>query len=69
MTTISIPLTPEHEKMMENLLEKGYGSNKSDLMRKALQFLADEEAVQEVLRAEQEPILKGDIRELMKKLR
>ena len=31
-------------------------------------FLAEEEAVQDVLRAEREPILRGDLRELIKKL-
>jgi Arc/MetJ-type ribon-helix-helix transcriptional regulator len=71
MSTISVPLTPELEKEMNALIKKGYGSNKADVMRKALEFLAEEEAVQDVLRAEKElsdgKLLRGDLKKLAKK--
>lgn len=69
MSTISVPLTPELEKEMNYLIKKGYGRNKADVMRRALEFLAEEEAVQAVLKAEQEPALSGDLRELAKKIK
>ena len=36
-------------------------------MRKALVFLAEEEAVQAVLRAEKEPILRGNLKRIDEK--
>ena len=45
------------------------GSSRADVMRKALERLAEDEAVEAVLRAEREPVLRGDLRELMKKFR
>ena len=71
MSTISVPLTPKLEEAMNSLIEKGYGRNKADVMRKALELLTEEEAVQDVLRAEKElgegKLLKGDLRKLAKK--
>jgi len=37
-------------------------------MRKALERFAEEEAVEAVLQAEREPVLRGDLRELVKKI-
>ena len=72
MSTISVPLTPKLEKEMNALIKKGYGRNKADVMRKALELLTEEEAVQDVLRAEQElregKGLKGNLRELARKI-
>lgn len=68
MSTLSVPLTRNLEEIINSMVKKGYASNKAEVMRKALIFLAEEEAVQEVLRAEKEPILRGDLRELMKKI-
>lgn len=63
-----MPVSPKLEELVEMLVKKGYGANKADVVRKALVLLAEEEAVQAVLRAEQEPTLKGDLRKLAKKL-
>jgi len=56
---------------VRSLIKKGYGANKADVMRKALEFLAEEEAVQEVLKAERElsegKLFKGDLKKLAKK--
>ncbi len=68
MSTLSVPVSPKLEELVEMLVKKGYGANKADVVRKALVLLAEEEAVQAVLRAEQEPTLKGDLRKLAKKL-
>ena len=69
MTTISVPLPPHVEKELNDLIKSGYGSNKADVVRRAIMRLAEEEAVQTVLRAQQEPPLRGDLRELMKKFK
>jgi Arc/MetJ-type ribon-helix-helix transcriptional regulator len=73
MSTLSVPLTPELEKSVNELVKSGYGSNKADVVRRAITMLAEEEAVQTVLRAKQEinmgKGLSGDLRELAKKIK
>ena len=68
MSTLSVPLNKDLEEIVNSMVKKGYASNKAEVMRKALIFLAEEEAVQDVLRAEKEPTLSGDLKELMKKI-
>ena len=68
MSTLSVPLSKNLEEIVNSFVKSGYASNKAEVMRKALVFLAEEEAVQAVLRAEKEPILRGNLRELMKKI-
>lgn len=67
MTTLSVPLNKNLEEIVNSFVKKGYAPNKAEVMRKALIFLAEEEAVQDALRAEKEPTLRGDLRELIKK--
>ena len=69
MTTISVPLPAELEKDLNELVEQGYGSNKADVMRRALKKMSEDAAVQAVLDARKEPSLEGDLRELMKKIK
>ena len=69
MSTLSVPLNKNLEEIVNSFVKKGYAPNKAEVMRKALIFLAEEEAVQDVLRAEKEPILRGDLRELIKKIK
>lgn len=69
MTTISVPLRKDNEEKLDELVRSGVGSSRADVMRKALERLAEDEAVEAVLRAEKEPVLRGDLRELMKKFR
>ncbi len=68
MTTLSVPLNKNLEEIVNSLVKKGYAPNKAEVMRKALIFLAEEEAVQDVLRAERElsegKILRGDLRKI-----
>ena len=71
MTTISVPIPARMEEAINNLIKSGYGSNKADVVRRAIDRLTEDEAVQTVLRAEQEirdgKGLTGDLRELAKK--
>ena len=70
MTTISVPLRKDNEKKLDELVRSGVGSSRADVMRKALDRLAEDEAVEAVLRAERElgegKALRGDLRKLLK---
>ncbi len=70
MSTLSIPLQPEHEKAITRLIEEGVGSNKAEVVRRALEQFIEDQAVMTVLRAEQEvsegKIVRGDLRKLRK---
>ena len=67
MTTLSVPLTPELAKFVEELTSTT-GRTKADVMRQALTLYAEEQAIQRVLLATHEPSLSGDLVDLMKKL-
>lgn len=69
MSTLSVPLTPELEEEIKKLVKAGFAPNKASVVRRAIERLAEEEAVEAVLKAQREPMLKGDIRDLMKKIR
>lgn len=72
MSMLSVPLTPQLEKMIDKLLGDGVAANKADLARKAIEKMAEEHAIQVILQAEKElkenKILRGDIDELAKKI-
>ncbi|MBP9817027.1 MAG: ribbon-helix-helix protein, CopG family [Candidatus Pacebacteria bacterium] len=68
MATISVPLSPELAERLDTLVEEGVGANRADVMRRALQKLAEREAVRAILEADQGPTLHGDLRKLAKKL-
>lgn len=73
MTTLSIPIPPQTEEFITSFIKKGYASNKADVVRKALLLLEEEEALNSVLKAEQEikegKILRGNLRQLQKKIK
>ena len=73
MSTISVPLPPHIEESLENLIKSGYGSNKADVVRKAILRASEEEAIQAILKAQQEILegkgLKGDLKDLLEKVR
>lgn len=69
MSTISVPLTKEGEAKLDELVKSGIAPSRAAVMRKALEKLAEDEAVEAVLRAEREPTLRGDIRKLLKNIR
>lgn len=70
MTTLSVPLPAHLEEVVNSFVKSGFASNKAEVMRKALTRLAEEEAIKDVLEAEQEvkegKILRGDIRDILK---
>lgn len=70
MSTLSVPLPAFLEEFIENMVKSGFAANKADLVRKALIKLREDEAVNSVLRAEQEgregKNLSGDLDELAK---
>jgi len=72
MSLLSVPLTPELEKMINKLVQNGIAANKADLARKAIEYFAQEQAVQEILKAEREISegkgLHGNLDELAAKL-
>ncbi len=65
MATISVPLSAELQERLDSLVADGVGSNRADVMRRALARLAEEEAVNAVLRAEREPVIRGDVLKLL----
>ena len=67
MSTLSIPLTPELEKFVTETTKQS-GLSKSDVVRQALRFYAEEQAVRKVLLAAGEPSLDGDLTDLMQKI-
>jgi len=69
MSTLSVPLSPELEKSVDELVAAGYGSNKADVIRRAIIKVSEEKAVEEVLQAMSEPTLRGDLRKLSKKIK
>lgn len=68
MSTLSVPLTDDLLKAIENLVKSGIGSNKADVVRRAIKKYVEDQAVEAVLRAAKEPRLEGDLDELVKKI-
>ncbi len=70
MSTLSVPLPAFLEEFIKSMVDSGYAANKADVVRKALIKLREDEAVNSVLRAEQEgregKNLSGDLDELAK---
>ena len=69
MSTISVPLNSKLELSLDYLVKSGVAGNRAAVMRKALTRLSEEEAIEAVLRAEKEPTLRGDLKDLMKKIK
>lgn len=70
MTTISVPIPSFLEEFIKNMIGSGYATNKADVVRRALIRLKEEEAINSMLRAQQEgregKNLEGDLDELAK---
>ena len=69
MSTLSVPLSPQHEEFINRMVKSGEAANKADVVRKALKLLAEEQAIQAVLMAQQELTLRGDLQELAKRIK
>lgn len=72
MATISVPLSPKQQKYLDELVDKGVSSSRAGVLRKALDKLVEEEAINAVLQAEREISLgkglRGDLKALLKKM-
>ena len=73
MPTLSVPLTAKLENFVNRLVREGYASNKASVVRKALDLLAEEEAIATILEAEEDikkgRVFYGDLEEIAKKFR
>ena len=71
MSTLSIPISSEQERFIDGYIKEGKAENKSQVVRRALTRLSEEEAIRVVLEAAQEvkdgKIIRGDIREILKR--
>lgn len=72
MSTISVPIPQNLESFINEMITRGVAPNKAEVVRQALVRYAEDQAVEAVLRAEQEAregkILRGDLDELMKQM-
>ena len=64
MTTISVPLTAELLKKIQQLIDLGVADNKSVLVRRALDKYVEDQIIESILKAKNEPSLEGDLDEL-----
>lgn len=68
MSTISVPLSPELQHLLDSLVTSS-GTNRAEVMRRALEWFAEEEAVNAVRKSEQEiadgKVLRGDARTIL----
>lgn len=68
MTTVSVPLSDDMLRHIQELIDRGIAANKADAIRKAVQKYLEDQAVEAVLQAREEPSLKGDLDELADKI-
>jgi putative addiction module CopG family antidote len=68
MATLSVPLTKDLEEFIDSQVRLGKLEKKAAVVRRALRLLAEQEAVAAVLKADQEPSVRGDLDRLAKKL-
>lgn len=69
MATISVPLSPEQQNTLDALVANGAGANRADVVRKALDTFAENQAIESILAAEREPTLHGELDELLEKMK
>jgi Arc/MetJ-type ribon-helix-helix transcriptional regulator len=69
MSTLSVPLDDKLLKGIEDLVSDGVAPNKAALVRKALDKYIEDQIVERILRAEKEPTLRGNLRDLAKKFK
>ncbi len=73
MSTLSVPLPAFLEEYIQNEVKSGNYSNKAEVVRNALIRMKEEQAINDILEAQQEvrsgKVLRGDLRELAKKFK
>lgn len=68
MSTLSVPLPSDMIKSIELLVKQGVVANKAEAARQAIKLYLEQKAVENVIKAAQEPNLSGDLDQLAKKL-
>ncbi len=70
MSTLSVPLTPELEQFIEELISENKADSKAEVVRRALHHYRQELLIQEVLQAENDihngDVYSGDLKSFMK---
>ena len=73
MSTLSVPISSEHEKFINDLVKSGKAANKAHAVRYAIQRLAEEEAIRAVRESEEDvrqgKVYRGDLRKLLKRIK
>lgn len=69
MTTISVPLNKDQMDRLDTLVQNGFAENKAAVMRRALEKTSENEAIDAVLRAQNEKPIYGDLRKIMNKMK
>ena len=73
MSTLSVPLTPNLEAFINSMVKQGKAENKAQVVRQALRYFEEEEAVNSLLQARREvrdgKVFYGDLDELARKIR
>ncbi|MFC1787932.1 type II toxin-antitoxin system ParD family antitoxin [Patescibacteria group bacterium] len=71
MSTISVPIPQTLEDFINEMINCGIASNKAEVVRQALVRFAEDQAIEAVLRSEQElrekKVLCGDLRKIAKR--
>ncbi|MEK7094538.1 MAG: hypothetical protein AAB886_00320 [Patescibacteria group bacterium] len=71
MSTISVPITGALESFIDGMVRRGAAPNKAEVVRQALTRFAEDQAIEAVLRAEQEvkdgKAMRGDLRKIVKR--
>ncbi len=69
MSTISVPIPSHLETFINEMIHRGIAPNKAEVVRQALVRYAEDQAVEIVLRAEQEAregkVISGDLKQLL----
>jgi len=72
MSTLSIPIPHHLEQFIHDMIAKGIAPNKAEVVRQALVRYAEDQAVESVLRSEQDildgKVLRGDLQDLMNRM-
>ncbi len=72
MSTLSVPLPHALESFIDRMIKRGAASTKAEVVRQALARYAEDEAVETVLRAQQEfregREVRGDLRKILNKM-
>lgn len=68
MSTISVPLPDDMLKSLKDIVKQGIAPNMAEAVRQAVKKYLEDQAVEAVLRAKEEPDLEGDLDELVRKI-